>query len=236
MGELELGLLQRETLRHQIENALRQAIMTGRYPPGTRLVERELCETFGVSRTSVREALRRLEAEKLVRNFPNKGPVVATISKSEAAELYAMRALLEGYAAAEFARHASEQAIMRFGEVAKTLRAVALSGDQASVLMAKTKLYDVMLDNCGNGVVKEVLTSLYSRINLLRATSLMHPDRLPSSLREIDRVYRAFKARDAEAAEAAMRAHVVNAQKAAMRMLEQVQGRAVEKGAAVAAK
>ncbi|HEY4373371.1 MAG TPA: GntR family transcriptional regulator [Burkholderiales bacterium] len=236
MGELELGLLQRETLRHQIENALRQAIMTGRYPPGTRLVERELCETFGVSRTSVREALRRLEAEKLVRNFPNKGPVVATISKSEAAGLYAMRALLEGYAAGEFARHASEQAIMRFGEVAKTLRAVATSGDQASVLMAKTKLYDVMLDNCGNSVVKEVLTSLYSRINLLRATSLMHPDRLPSSLREIDRVFRAFKARDAEGAEAAMRAHVVNAQKAAMRMLEQVQGRAPEKGAAATAK
>lgn len=235
-GELEPGLLRRETLRHQIENALRQAIMSGRYPPGTRLIEREVCETFGVSRTSVREALRRLEAEKLVRNVPNKGPIVATISKTEAAELYAMRALLEGYAAGAFARHASDQAIARFGEVAKTLRAVALSGEKASVLMAKTKLYDIMLDNCGNSLIKEVLMSLYSRINLLRATSLMHPDRLPTSLKEIDRVYKAFKARDAEAAEAAMRTHVVNAEKAAMRMLEQVQGRGEKTTGAVTAK
>jgi len=88
------------------------------------------------------------------------------------------------------------------------------------VLKAKTDLYDVLLDNCGNGLIKEMLTSLYSRVNLLRATSLMHPDRLPASLKEIDKLYKALKARNAEAAEAAARLHVANAEKAAMRMLE----------------
>ncbi len=217
----EMGLVRPETLRHQVENALRQAIMSGRFAPGARLIERELCETLGVSRTSVREALRRLEAEKLVRSVPHKGPVVAIMSKQEAAELYAIRGLLEGFAAAEFARVADEGAITQFGEKAKALRTQALANDQAGVLKAKTELYDVLLDNCGNALVKEILTSLYSRVNLLRATSPMHPDRLPASLREIDKLVKALKARDAEGAGAAARLHVANAEKAAMRMLDE---------------
>ena len=217
----EMALVRPETLRHQVENALRQAIMSGRFAPGARLIERELCETLGVSRTSVREALRRLEAEKLVRSVPHKGPVVAIMSKQEAVELYAIRGLLEGFAAAEFARIADEGAIAQFGEKAKALRTQALANDQAGVLKAKTELYDVLLDNCGNALVKEILTSLYSRVNLLRATSLMHPDRLPASLREIDKLAKALKARDAEGAQAAARQHVANAEKAAMRMLDE---------------
>jgi len=215
----DIGLVRPETLRHQVENVLRQAIMSGRFAPGARLIERELCETLGVSRTSVREALRKLEAEKLVCNVPHKGPVVAVMSRGEAAELYALRALLEGFAAHEFARLASNEAIARFGDAAKALRAQAAAQDRDGVLKAKTALHDVLLDNCGNHLVKEILNSLYSRVNLLRATSLMHPDRLPSSLREIDRLYRALKARNAEEAQELARQHVLNAEKAAMRML-----------------
>ena len=219
----EIGVIRPETLRHQVENVLRQAIMTGRFAPGARLVERELCETLGVSRTSVREALRKLEAEKLVRSVPHKGPVVAVMTKQEASELYALRALLEGFAAHEFARLADDSAIARFGEVARELRVEATARNQAGVLRAKTALYDVLLDNCGNSLIKEFLTSLYSRVNLLRATSLMHPERLPASLREIDKLYKALKARDGEAAQQAARIHVQNAEKAAMRMLDEQQ-------------
>jgi DNA-binding GntR family transcriptional regulator len=215
----DIGLVRPETLRHQVENVLRQAIMSGRFAPGARLIERELCESLGVSRTSVREALRKLEAEKLVRSVPHKGPIVAVISPQEASELYALRGLLEGFAAHEFARLASDAAIAQFGEAAKELRTQATAQDQAGVLKAKTALYEVLLDNCGNALVKEVLNSLYSRVNLLRATSLMHPDRLPSSLREIDKLYTALKARDADEAQALARLHVANAEKAAMRML-----------------
>src|ERR1700712_4469831 len=155
----DIGLVRPETLRHQVENVIRQASMWAHFAPGARLIERELCETLGVSRTSVREALRRLEAEKLVRSVPHKGPMVAVMSKQEAKELYAIRGLLEGFAAGEFTRIADEAAIAQFGEKAKALRARALAGDQAGVLNAKTELYDVLLDNCGNGLVKEILTS-----------------------------------------------------------------------------
>jgi DNA-binding GntR family transcriptional regulator len=215
-----LEVVRPETLRHQVESVLRQAIVSGRFAPGARLIERELCETLGVSRTSVREALRKLEAERLVRNVPHKGPVVAVMSKQEAKELYAIRGLLEGFAAGECARTADDGAVALFGEVAKRLQACALAQDQDGVLKAKTQLYDILLDNCGNALVKEILTSLYSRVNLLRATSLMHPDRLPSSLREINKLHKALKARDPVSAEAAARLHVANAEKAAMKVLD----------------
>ncbi|KVD46832.1 GntR family transcriptional regulator [Burkholderia sp. ABCPW 11] len=215
-----IGLLRPETLRHQVEHALRQGIMSGHFPPGSRLVERELCELLGVSRTSIREALRKLESEKLVSIVPHKGPVVAVVSKKEAAELYAIRALLEGYAAAEFARGANDDAIARLGECIRTLKASGGTADRTSILKAKAELYDVLLDNCGNSLAKEVLNGLYSRINLLRATSLMQANRLQASLKELDKLYRAIKARDPEAAAAAARIHVLNAETAAMRMLE----------------
>ncbi len=219
----ELGVIRPESLRHQVENVLRQAIMTGRYAPGERLIERELCETLGVSRTSVREALRKLEAEKLVHIVPNKGPIVAIISAKEAAELYALRGLLEGFAAREFAIRASEGDIARFGAAVRQLHDAGAAQDRGLVLDAKTALYDVLLNNCGNALVKEILTSLHSRVNLLRATSLMHLQRLPASLSEIDNLYRAIQQRDADAAQAAAQLHVANAEKMALRLLTGLQ-------------
>jgi DNA-binding FadR family transcriptional regulator len=99
----------------------------------------------------------------------------------------------------------SDNAIERFGEAPKALRARAQEQDQQGVLAAKTALYDVLLDNCGNTLVKELLTSLYSRVNLL----------------EINDLYKKLKRRDADAAQAAARLHVANAELAAMRMLDQ---------------
>jgi len=217
----DLALVQPETLRHKVEHALRQAIMSGTLVPGERLVERTLCESMGVSRTSIREAIRALEAEKLVSSVPHKGPTVSIISRAEAVELYALRGLLEGHAAAEFARIASPEAIALFGVKAKALRARAVAADQMGVLQAKSELYDVLLSHCGNALIKDILTGLHSRVNMLRATSLMHPDRLMPSLREIDKLYTALKARDAVAAEAAAKLHVTNACKIALAMLDE---------------
>jgi DNA-binding GntR family transcriptional regulator len=164
--------------------------------------------------------LRKLEAEKLIQMVPHKGPEVATISIQEANDLYALRGLLEGYAAREFARLADDAALQRFGEAVKELRVKALAQDRDGVLLAKTHLYNILLEKCGNVLIKDVLTGLYTRINLLRATSLMQPDRLPASLREIDKLHKLLKARDEQGAEEAARTHVANAQRAALRMLE----------------
>ncbi|KQS55076.1 DNA-binding transcriptional regulator, GntR family [Methylobacterium sp. UNC300MFChir4.1] len=215
----KIRAIQPDTLRQKVEDAVREAITSGVYAPGERLIERELCEGLGVSRASVREALRRLEAEKLVHTVPHRGPVVASISVEEARQLYALRAVLEGYAAHEFATQATDAAIAEFGRAAGDLREAAGSGDTDRVLRAKGVLYDVMLSHCGNDLVRETLRGFYSRINLLRATSLMHPERLPHSLAEIDALVAAFRARDAAKAEQLARLHVTNACAVALKQL-----------------
>src|SRR5579885_3504051 len=85
-------------VREQVGARLRQAIVTGHFQPGARLIERELCTLLGVSRTSLREALRQLESDGLVVNIPHKGLVVATMTREEAEEIYQVRAAMEGLA------------------------------------------------------------------------------------------------------------------------------------------
>src|ERR1700744_223015 len=92
------------TVRSRVAQKLREAITSGTLRPGQRLVERELCQMTGVSRPSIREALRLLEAEGPVKKVPHRGPVVSPISLDEARQLYAARALLEGFVARECAR------------------------------------------------------------------------------------------------------------------------------------
>ena len=81
-------------VRQQVEDGLRDAIVSGRFAPGEHLPDRALCELFGTSRSVVREAVRLLEAEGLIIVHPNRGPFVATMSVAEATEIYEVRAAL----------------------------------------------------------------------------------------------------------------------------------------------
>ena len=216
-----LKLVKPETLRAQVENHLRQAIVGGQLKAGQKLVERELCEQMGVSRPSLREALRKLEAEKLIVNVPHRGPEVASMTLDEARNLYALRRLLEGYAAHEFARLASANEIKNLGKVVKRLRAAGKRNSRESVLLAKAEFYSVLLGGCGNPLIQEILGGLLSRISLLRATSLMLPDRLPKSLGEIDDLLKRIQDRDARGAQEISYKHVLNAEVAALGIFEQ---------------
>lgn len=221
MEEVEMPVMGRpETLRGQVETFLREAIMNGRFAPGERLVERELCELLQVSRPPLREALRRLEAEKLLVIVPHKGPVVASLDIREAKELYALRALLEGYAAHEFARLADEEQIAALERTVKDLHEQAKIANRRDLLVAKSKIYDVLLGGSGNRLINEVLHGLLSRINLLRATSFSRPERLAESLAEIDELVARIKARDADGAREVAQLHIKNAEQAALGMLQ----------------
>jgi len=211
-----LQLVKPETLRSQVEESLRQAIVSGRLAPGEKLVERELCERLGVSRPSLREALRKLEAEKLIVNVPHRGPQVAAMSLDEARDLYAVRGLLEGHAAQEFARHATDDQVRKLAHAVRRLHDAGRKNAGAGVLEAKTSFYGILLDGCGNQLIAELLGTLLSRISLLRATSLMLPERLPRSLEEIDALLECIQDRDAKGARRIAERHVLNAQRAAL--------------------
>jgi DNA-binding GntR family transcriptional regulator len=203
------------TLRQQVTAKLRQAILSGRFSPGERLIERELCESLGVSRPLVREALQQLQAEGLLLHTPHKGPTVATISPQEARDIYAVREYLEALAGEGFARNASDEQIARLRRALDYLATPAASATTDALLAAKNEFYAILLEGCGNLVAGQMLTQLNNRITLLRRVSLSRAGRLPQTLKELDAIVSAMEARDSAAAKALCASHVVRAAEAA---------------------
>jgi Transcriptional regulators len=212
---------QRVTLRHLVEEKLRELIATGHFRPGDRLVERELCEVLDVSRTSVREALRQLEAEGLIRTEPHRGPMVSRVTPEEAEQLFRVRALLEGFCGAEFAQKGTDEEHARFARaVAAFAEAAKASAGTRALVACKAELYRCMIEGARNTFVESMLTSLHNRVNLLRATTMMQPDRLPRSVEEIEEINAAIQARDVERARSACVNHVEQSAKVALQVLQ----------------
>lgn len=217
MTEMNFKVSKRNsTLRGQVEDKIRAAIREGHFVPGQRLVERELCELLDVSRTSVREALRHLEAEGLINVVPHKGPTVAVMDKQEAQQLYELRALLEGYAGEQFALTGSDELKTKLGSALSEFDQIAESGTSGELLAAKAGFYKLLLEGCGNVFVGQTLESLYNRIALLRMTSMSQPGRLVHSLEELRAIVAAIQSGDSVAAGNACRLHIQNAAKAAL--------------------
>lgn len=226
-GELQIRS-ESASLRLKVEETLRRAIATGRFRPGERLVERELCAMLGVGRTSIREALRQLEAEGLIVTIPRRGPAVASMTVEEARQLYDVRALLEGFAGRACATHATAEQLARI-ERAVALLAEAIAAG-TSLIEAKTAFYDALLESCGNDVVRQMLTGLHNRINLLRATSMVQPGRVEHSLKEIRAIQERIATRDPEGAEAACVQHIRNAAEVALATLARATERTEREG------
>ncbi|MBI5071074.1 MAG: GntR family transcriptional regulator [Deltaproteobacteria bacterium] len=205
------------TLRLRVEEKLREAIASGRFRPGTRLIERELCTLLGVGRTSVREALRQLEAEGLIVTVPHRGPTVASITVEEARQLYEVRAALEGFAGRGCAEHATPEQVTRLARAVDAVEVAARKG--RGLVESKTAFYDALLEACGNGVVRQLLRVIHNRVTLLRATSMAQAGRLPESLAELRAIQQRIAARDPAGAEAACVKHIRNAARVALEVL-----------------
>jgi len=212
-------------VRQQVTSSFRAAILSGRFRPGERLVEKQLCELTGASRTSVREALRQLETEGLVEMIPNKGPIVASIDPAQARSIYQVRAALESLAGALFAEHASPAEMRALEEAASALAHAYRSRRIEAIVEVKDLFYRVLLEGSGNAIVPSLLRMMYARISLLRRVSLGRPARLAASIGEIRAIVRAVKARDPAAAAAACRVHVERAAEAALALMGEGESR-----------
>lgn len=220
VGEFQVER-QSASLRIQVEERLRQAIAEGRFKPGDRLIERELCAMTGVGRTSIREALRQLEAEGLVTSYPHKGPVVTVISYDEARQLYSVRAILEGFAGQLFAENGTDEQIAALDDAVKEFEAAAVEGAGQRLAAAKYAFYDCLMAGGGNVFARQMLTTLHNRINLLRMTSMTQPGRLSHSVSEINAISEAIRERDGLRAAAACKHHIEMAAGVALEYLRQ---------------
>jgi DNA-binding GntR family transcriptional regulator len=207
-------------LRQSVLEKIRNAIASGRFAPGSRLVEKDLCEMVGVSRTLVRESLRQLESEGLIEVIPHRGPVVARLSIAQAKQIYRVRSEREALASELFALHATADNLRDIRAALKHLKAAANGSDVTQRLAAKREFYNCLVRGGGNEVLGQTLNLLNSRMTLLRATSMQRRGRWQKSVQELGVLVDALAARDTVAARAAAVTHVANAAEAALEMLQ----------------
>jgi DNA-binding GntR family transcriptional regulator len=199
-------------LREQVLELLQQEILEMRLRPGQRLVERELVERIGVSRTTIREVLRQLSAEGLVTTIPQKGAIVAIPSTKEAAEVYEVRALLEGIIARQFAEKASDEQLRRLHDAFRAMEAeYQESHDSRRLLRAKGSIYEVLFEGADNATVRSILQGFQARVAVMRAATLATPGRADESLEEIRAIVAAIERREPGEAERASAFHVKQA-------------------------
>ena len=211
---MELAVEPKTVLRQAVEN-MRMAIVEGVFKPGERLVETDLCARLRISRPSLREALRTLEAERLIVIAPNRGPSVAALTWETAQQIYMVRALLEGEAAALCANRAGPEQLKRMAIALKAFAAAVKANDASGRVKSTADFYQALQVGSGNQIIEEVLQGLLSRINYLRTRSMAKGERAKDSLKEMTAIYDAIVARDPIAAREASRLHIANASRAA---------------------
>jgi DNA-binding GntR family transcriptional regulator len=213
-------------LRRDVVDALRKAIIEGRLPPGSRLVERQLIDMTGVSRTVIREALRQLESESIVETIPNKGPIVRQLTRAEAEDLYLIRSVLEGLAARMFVASAKPKDIAALKDALDRTAEAYRQGAPDRILEVKNEFYNILFAGAGSETLSAMISSLYARIWRWRALGLGHPNRSPGRSKEsvgaLRYLYRALKSRDGELAEKVARREAMNASAEIMRIFDEM--------------
>jgi DNA-binding GntR family transcriptional regulator len=203
------------TMRGSAYDVILRAIDLGEIPPGARLIESELAERFGCSRTPVREALRRLEAQGLILHEPYRGMSVAVLDYRQITELYTFREIFEGAAARLAAISATDAEIELLGEM---VREDALLVDDPKRLADRNKAFHRQIHLCAhNRYLNDALERLRVGLALLSGTTLSDPARARQSLKEHEVIVATIAARNADLAEDAARAHIKSAYRCRLR-------------------
>jgi DNA-binding GntR family transcriptional regulator len=210
----DLRIIRTTVLESAVET-LRRAILTGHFKPGARLVEADLCAAIGISRASLREALRRLQAERLVDIIPNRGPIIPVMTWSEASQIFDVRRMLEAEAAQLAAQKAQPADIARARAALDRFATAVSPPELAQLIGATAEFYEAILNAGGNLILQELLRGLNARISFLRGRSMSTNSRAVHSLREMRAMIAAIEAGDVAAARAATIAHIDAAQAAA---------------------
>lgn len=188
---------------------LRGEILDGALRPGQRLREQEVAERYGVSRVPVRDALRRLEVERLVDAVPNRGAFVAVVGAEEAAELLAVRLVLEELIVRQAAEHRTEDELAELTEICGRAQRSLRGARPAELVALNTEFHRALGRASHNATAVGLVEQLRVRIELVYAGKL--PRRAESSWKEHAAILAAIAAGDVEAAGAALRSHLLQA-------------------------
>jgi DNA-binding GntR family transcriptional regulator len=208
--------IHRRALYEEVADHLRQLIYDGALAPGSFVDERALVVRFGTSRTPLREALKVLHAEGLVRLTPRRGSWVAgELTPQDLDEIFPLMALLEGLCAYEAVKKATPAAVKRLEGLHARLERHAAAGDVARYYELNYEFHEAVQELAANPYLSRSVSELRRFLRLLRGRQLRVQGRMQASLAEHRRLMRAVRRRDADEAERVMRAHLL-AQRAAL--------------------
>ena len=197
-------------LRDVVFNTLRQAILKGELEPGERLMEIQLAERLGVSRTPIREAIRKLELEGLVLMIPRKGAEVARISEKSLRDVLELRRSLEELAIELACQRMTEEEIDELERAQEAFRKAVDSKDV--MLMAETdeKYHEIIYQGTKNSRLVQILNNLREQMYRYRLEYIKDADKRQILLIEHDNILKAVRGRRVAEAKAAMREHIDN--------------------------
>ena len=206
------------SLHDEVAAKLRERIFDGVLAPGSFIDELGLCGEWAISRTPLREALKVLAAEGLVRHEPRRGCFVNQITERDLDEIFPVIALLEGRCAFEAASKATDADLVALEQMHDRLNRCAKARRINDYYQANFAIHEAIITLANNPWLAQVIGDLRKIVKLARLQQLHAPGRLAQSLSEHMAVFAALKARDAEGAEAAMRTHLTR-QRVALREL-----------------
>ncbi|KUN23319.1 GntR family transcriptional regulator [Streptomyces antibioticus] len=187
---------------------LRQAILHGEMAPAQRLVENELAEQFGVTRASIRAALIDLEAQGLVERIRNRGSRVRVVTVEEAVAITECRMVLEGLCAAKAAVAASDEQLAELTELGTAMSKAVADGEPVTYSELNQELHTKVREFSGQRTAVDLLERLNAQLVRHRFRLALRPGRPQHSLNEHLAMIDAIRARDPQAAETAVRAHL----------------------------
>ena len=193
------------TLRERILETIRDAIIKGALKPGEKVAEPELAERFGISRTPIREAFRQLESEGYLTVIPRKGAVVTAFSQKDVEEFYAIKSILEGYAAKRACENLSPKEIEKLEAINAKLSQLSEGADVKQFFRVHNDFHDLFVKAANNEKLYEMITNLVSKFQRLRLASLNVPGRMKTSVEEHEKIIDAFRKKNPSGAEKLVR-------------------------------
>ena len=209
-NDLKVNMNEYLPLRDVVFNTLRQAILKGELAPGERLMEIQLAERLGVSRTPIREAIRKLELEGLVLMIPRKGAEVAKISEKSLRDVLEVRRSLEELAIELACQRMTPEAVEELEKKQEEFKEAVEQGNPMEIAETDEAYHDVIYKGTGNDRLVQMINNLREQMYRYRLEYIKDEDKRQILLLEHDNILRAVRQRKVQEAKEAMREHIDN--------------------------
>lgn len=223
MNSSKLGTLEirnYKPLGEVVFEYLREAILNGTLKPGERLMEIALAEQMGVSRTPVREAIRKLEKESFVEMIPRKGAYVADLTAKDIIDVLEIRILLEGFASAMAAEHMTEEELSGLDNTLHAFNDAVERQDRQAMIDLDNTFHDLIFDSTRNNKLIDIVKDLHDQFQRFRLTYFSEFDNYLELQKWHQKIYNAIVAHDAEEAKNAAEQHVQQIKESVIRWKE----------------